>query len=68
MVERPPTPPVSHPLDPWLEPEDDDLGEALGDLPGIAALVAMGLVFLAVLIVLVLTLVTLAKFPWLAGG
>lgn len=71
MPEAPAVPPASDEGAAWPEPEgleDDDLRELFRELPKILGLLLAALVFLAVVIALVLTIVQLAKFPWLAGG
>lgn len=72
MAEQPPVPPgVREPLPAWIEEaeaESGDLGNLLRDLPALLLFLVAVVVFLAFIIAVVLTLVQLAKFPWLAGG
>lgn len=68
--DAPPTPPAGDPLPAWVleqEAEHGDLGDLAKDLPTIAGLVVAVLLFLAFVIAIVLTVIAIAKFPWLAG-
>lgn len=70
MVEQPPVPPGAEALPAWLEEaeaESGDLGDLAGELPLLVLFLLTVSLFFAVVIAVVLTLVQVAKFPWLVG-